>query len=62
MYEFDARKVKENLVEWIQDFFELNGKDCTGSGGHQRRQRQLSGGGFGVEALGKRTRFRRSAA
>lgn len=29
MYEFDARKVKENLVEWIQDFFELNGKDCT---------------------------------
>lgn len=29
MYEFDARKVKEDLVEWIEDFFELNGKDCT---------------------------------
>lgn len=29
MYEFDARKVKEDLVEWIRDFFELNGKDCT---------------------------------
>lgn len=28
MYEFDARKVKEELVEWIRDFFEINGKDC----------------------------------
>lgn len=28
MYEFDVRKVKEELVEWIRDFFELNGKDC----------------------------------
>lgn len=28
MYEFDARKVKEQLVEWIRDFFERNGKDC----------------------------------
>ena len=28
MYEFDAGKVKEQLVEWIRDFFERNGKDC----------------------------------
>ncbi len=28
MYEFDARKVKEQLVEWIRDFFACNGKDC----------------------------------
>ena len=28
MYEFDARRVKEDVVEWIRDFFEENGKDC----------------------------------
>lgn len=28
MYEFDARSVKEELVEWVRDFFEMNGKGC----------------------------------
>ena len=25
---FDAGKVKDNLVQWIRDYFEKNGKDC----------------------------------
>lgn len=28
MYEFNAVKVKNDIVEWIRDFFEKNGKDC----------------------------------
>ena len=28
MYNFDAKKVTEDIVKWIQDFFEANGKDC----------------------------------
>jgi len=28
MYEFNARKVKEDVVEWIREFFEENGKGC----------------------------------
>lgn len=26
---FDARKVKNDIVKWIRDFFEQNGKDCN---------------------------------
>ena len=25
---FDAKKVKNEIVEWIRDWFEQNGKDC----------------------------------
>jgi NAD+ synthase len=25
---FDAAKVKENIIQWIKDYFEKNGKDC----------------------------------
>lgn len=28
MYKFDAKKTKDELVEWIKDWFEHNGKDC----------------------------------
>ena len=28
MYKFDARKVKNDLVQWLRDWFEHNGKDC----------------------------------
>ena len=28
MYEFDVKKVTEDVVQWIRDFFEVNGKDC----------------------------------
>ncbi len=28
MYTFNAKKVKQDIVEWIRDFFKVNGKDC----------------------------------
>lgn len=28
MYNFDAKKVKDDLITWIRDWFEGNGKDC----------------------------------
>lgn len=29
MYKFDAKKVKDELVQWIKDWFELNGNGCN---------------------------------
>jgi NAD+ synthase len=53
MYKFDAKKVKEEIVLWIRDFFENNGEGCKCVIG-------LSGGkdssivaSLCVEALGK---------
>lgn len=50
---FDAKKVKDELVKWISDWFELNGNDCKAVVG-------ISGGidssvvaALCVEALGK---------
>ena len=28
MYKFDAGKVKNDVVKWIRDWFEVNGKGC----------------------------------
>lgn len=28
MYNFDVKKTKEDLIKWVQDFFEENGRDC----------------------------------
>jgi NAD+ synthase len=53
MYEFDAKKVKDELIQWIRNCFETNGKDCKAVIG-------ISGGvdssvvaALCVEALGK---------
>ena len=29
MYKFDAVKVKNDLIQWIKDWFETNGKGCN---------------------------------
>ena len=29
MSNFDAKKVKNEIVEWIRNWFEENGKDCN---------------------------------
>lgn len=29
MYKFDVKKVTDDLIKWIQDWFEKNGKDCN---------------------------------
>lgn len=53
MYNFDAKKVKDELVQWIRDWFEINGDGCNSVVG-------ISGGvdssvvaALCVEALGK---------
>ena len=53
MYEFNVKKTTENLIQWIRDWFEHNGKDCNAIIG-------ISGGADSsivaalcVEALGK---------
>lgn len=53
MKEFDVKKTKEDIVAWIQEFFDQNGKDCNAVIG-------ISGGidssvvaALCVEALGK---------
>lgn len=53
MKQFNAKKVKEDLVQWIRDWFEINGKGCNAVVG-------ISGGidssvvaALCVEALGK---------
>ena len=53
MKEFDVKKTKEDIVAWIQEFFDQNGKDCNAVIG-------ISGGidssvvtAICVEALGK---------
>ena len=28
MYQFDVEKVTKDVVAWIREFFEVNGKDC----------------------------------
>lgn len=28
MSNFDAKKIKDDIVQWISDWFEINGKDC----------------------------------
>lgn len=53
MYNFNAKKVKNNIIEWIKNWFEENGTDCNAIVG-------ISGGidssvvaSLCVEALGK---------
>ena len=53
MYEFDAKVMKDRIVQWIRDFFAANGDDC-------KAVVAISGGkdssvvaGLCVEALGK---------
>ena len=57
MYEFDARKTKDEIVDWIKDFFDANGKDCKAvvaiSGGKDSSVTAA----LCVEALGKERVF-----
>lgn len=53
MYEFDAHKTKDRIVDWIRAFFDANGKDCKAvvaiSGGKDSSVTAA----LCVEALGK---------
>lgn len=53
MKEFNAKKVKEDCVEWIQHFFEENGSDCNAVVGISGGKDSSVVAALCVEALGK---------
>jgi NAD+ synthase len=50
---FDARKVKDGIVQWIRDYFEENGKDCKAVIGISGGKDSTIVAALCVEALGK---------
>lgn len=50
---FDAKKVKDECVKWIQDFFEENGKGCNAVIGISGGKDSSIAAALCVEALGK---------
>lgn len=53
MYNFDAKKVKDECVEWIRDFFQNNGPDCNAVLGISGGKDSSVAAALCVEALGK---------
>lgn len=53
MKEFDAKKVKDDCVKWIQDFFEQNGPGCNAIVGISGGKDSSVVAALCVEALGK---------
>lgn len=53
MVEFNAKKVKNEIVKWIQDFFYKNGKDCNAVVGISGGKDSSVVAALCVEALGK---------
>lgn len=53
MYNFDAKKVKEDCVNWIRDFFEKNGNECNAVVGISGGKDSSVVAALCVEALGK---------
>lgn len=51
--EFDAKKVKNEIVEWIYDFFNKNGKNCNAIVGISGGKDSSVVAALCVEALGK---------
>lgn len=50
---FDAKKVKNEIVEWIRNWFEQNGKDCMSVVGISGGKDSSVVAALCVEALGK---------
>ncbi|MCQ2286071.1 MAG: NAD(+) synthase [Bacteroidales bacterium] len=53
MYTFDAQKTKDDLVQWIRDWFENNGKDCNAVIGMSGGKDSTIMTALCVEALGR---------
>ena len=51
--EFDAKKVKDECVQWIKDWFEKNGKDCIAVIGISGGKDSTVAAALCVEALGR---------
>lgn len=54
MKEFDVRKVKEEVVQWIRDFFIQNGEGCNAIVGISGGKDSSVAAALCVEALGRR--------
>ena len=50
---FDAKKVKDECVQWVRDFFEENGKDCNAVIGISGGKDSSVAAAVCVEALGR---------
>lgn len=53
MYIFDAKRATENLIQWIKDWFEENGKGCNAVLGISGGKDSTVAAALCVEALGK---------
>jgi NAD+ synthase len=53
MEEFDAKKIKEELIKWVRDWFEENGKGCNAVIGISGGKDSTVTAALMVEALGK---------
>ena len=53
MYKFDVEKVTKNLIQWIQDWFEENGKGCNAVIGISGGKDSTISAALCVAALGK---------
>ena len=53
MYNFDAEKIKNGIVEWIRDWFAINGPDCNAVIGISGGKDSAVAAALCVEALGK---------
>ena len=53
MSNFDAKKVKNEIVEWIRDWFEEKGKDCNAVVGISGGKDSSVVAALSVEALGQ---------
>ena len=53
MKEFNAKEVKDQVVQWIRDWFEVNGKGCNAVIGISGGKDSSVVAGLCVEALGK---------
>ena len=53
MKTFDAKQVKDQVVQWIKDWFEVNGKGCNAVIGISGGKDSSIVAGLCVEALGK---------
>lgn len=53
MYKFDAKKATEQCIQWIKDWFEINGKGCNAVLGISGGKDSSIAAALCVEALGK---------
>ena len=53
MYTFNSKQVKDQVVQWIRDWFEMNGKGCNAVIGISGGKDSSIVAGLCVEALGK---------